>query len=57
MRTLPLGLALLRGAFGEAHPWNTILAGALITTIPMAIIFFAFQRYFVQGVAASGGKE
>ncbi len=48
---------LLPGAFGQAHPWNTILAGALITTIPMAIIFFAFQRYFVQGVAASGGKE
>ena len=57
LRTLPLGLGLLQGAFGQAQPWNTILAGALITTIPMAIIFFIFQRYFVQGVAASGGKE
>lgn len=57
LRTLPVGLALLRGAFGEAQPWNTILAGAMITTIPMAVIFFTFQRYFVQGVAASGAKE
>ena len=55
--TLPVGLALLPGAFGQSLPWNTILAGALITTIPMAIVFFIFQRYFVQGVAASGGKE
>jgi multiple sugar transport system permease protein len=57
LRTLPVGLALLRGAFGEAQPWNTILAGAMITTIPMAVIFFVFQRYFVQGVAASALKE
>jgi multiple sugar transport system permease protein len=55
--TLPVGLAILRGATGRSLPWNTILAGALITTIPMAIVFFTFQRYFVQGVAASGGKE
>lgn len=57
LRTLPVGLALLKGAFGQANPWNTILAGALITTIPMAIIFFTFQRYFVQGVAASAMKD
>lgn len=57
LRTLPVGLALLRGAFGEANPWNSILAGAMITTIPMAIIFFCFQRYFVQGVAASAVKD
>jgi multiple sugar transport system permease protein len=57
LRTLPVGLALLRGTFGEGQPWNTILAGALITTLPMAIIFFTFQRYFVQGVAASAVKD
>ncbi len=45
-----------RASFGEAQPWNTILAGTLITTIPIAIVFFVFQRYFVQGVAATGVK-
>jgi len=56
IRTLPVGLALLRGAFGQSNPWNTLMAASLLTTIPMAIIFFTFQRYFRQGVAASGVK-
>jgi multiple sugar transport system permease protein len=56
LATLPLGLANLKSAFGEGQPWNTILAGTLVTTIPIAIVFFTFQRYFVQGVAATGVK-
>ncbi len=56
LKTLTVGLAGIRGAFGEAPPWNTVLAGSIITTIPIAIIFFTFQRFFVQGVAASGTK-
>lgn len=55
IRTLTVGLASLR-VTGETNPWNTLMAASLITTIPMAIIFFTFQRYFRQGVAASGGK-
>jgi len=51
-----VGLAGITAAFGEAQPWNTIVAGALITIIPIAIVFFVFQRYFVQGVAASAAK-
>lgn len=56
LRTLTVGLAQLRGAFGESNPWNTLMAASLLTTIPMAIIFFTFQKYFRQGVAASGSK-
>jgi len=56
IRTLPVGLALLRGAFGESNPWNTLMAASILTTIPMAIIFFTFQRYFKQGVSSSGSK-
>jgi len=56
IRTLPVGLALLRGAFGESNPWNTLMAASLLTTIPMAVIFFTFQRYFRQGVSSSGSK-
>jgi len=54
IRTLPVGLALLRGAFGQSNPWNTLMAASLLTTIPMAIVFFTFQRHFRSGVAASG---
>lgn len=57
LRTLPVGLATLQGGeFGSTTPWSTVLAGALLTTIPMAIIFFAFQRFFSQGLSSSGVK-
>lgn len=52
--TLPLGLSYLRGSTGEALIWNEFLAGSVVTTVPMAIIFFLFQRYFVEGVNYSG---
>jgi multiple sugar transport system permease protein len=51
---LPLGLALLRGAFGETLRWHTFLAGSVLTTLPLAILFFVFQRYFVEGSTYSG---
>jgi multiple sugar transport system permease protein len=53
LRTLPVGLAQLRGAFGEATPWNTVMAASVLMTIPMAIIYFVFQRYFREGVAGA----
>ncbi len=53
---LPLGLALLRGQFGDTLEWNTFLAGSVITTLPLALLFFFFQRYFVEGVSYSGLK-
>jgi multiple sugar transport system permease protein len=54
--TLPLGLALLRGGLGENLQWNAILAGSILTTLPMALIFFFFQRYFVEGISYTGLK-
>ena len=54
--TLPLGLAFLRGGIGMNLQWNAILAGSIVTTIPMALIFIFFQRYFMEGIAYSGIK-
>jgi multiple sugar transport system permease protein len=54
--TLPLGLALLRGGMGQNLQWNAILAGSILTTIPMALIFLFFQRYFVEGISYGGLK-
>jgi multiple sugar transport system permease protein len=54
--TLPLGLAFLRGGIGENLQWNAILAGSMITTLPMALIFLFFQRYFIEGISYSGLK-
>lgn len=54
--TLPLGLALLRGGMGQNLQWNSLMAGSMLTTVPMAIIFFLFQRYFIEGISYSGIK-
>lgn len=54
--TLPLGLALLRGNMGQNLQWNVLMAASMLTTLPMALIFFFFQRYFVEGVSYSGIK-
>lgn len=53
---LPVGMALLRGQFGNTLIWNLFLAGAVMTTLPLAIVFFIFQRYFVEGISYSGLK-
>jgi ABC-type glycerol-3-phosphate transport system permease component len=49
---LTVGLQFFNGQY-NGHP-NLILAGALFNTVPMVIIFFIFQRYFIQGAATSG---
>ena len=55
MYNLPLGLTVLRGS-GLDIQYDLVLAGSVITPIPMAILFFIFQRYFVEGVSYSGLK-
>ena len=54
--TLPLGLALLRGNMGQNLQWNVLMAGSMLTTLPMAMLFIFFQRYFIEGVSYSGIK-
>jgi len=54
LRTLPLGLAYFQEAFN--FNWPVSMAIAVITTIPMAIVFLIFQRYFVEGQTTSGIK-
>ncbi len=55
--TLPLGLALLRGNMGQNLQWNVLMGASMLTTLPMALIFLFFQRYFIQGVSYGGVKE
>lgn len=46
---LTLGLATLRGAgVGQQLDFGLFLAGSLLMTLPMAIVFIVFQRYFVE---------
>lgn len=52
--TLPLGLAYFQKA--NYTEWPTVMAIAVITTIPMAIFYLIFQRWFVEGQVSSGIK-
>ncbi|MBA3377712.1 MAG: carbohydrate ABC transporter permease [Chloroflexia bacterium] len=52
--TLPVGLANFRAQFNTN--WPVLMTIAVITTIPMAIFFVVFQRYFIASNVASGIK-
>jgi len=52
MFTLPLGLLWFQGRFGNF--WHLVMAASMITIIPVIVVFFAAQRYFVQGTQFSG---
>ncbi|GLG01601.1 sn-glycerol-3-phosphate transport system permease protein UgpE [Alicyclobacillus hesperidum subsp. aegles] len=54
MYTLPVGLNSFYGQYNAY--WNSVMAGMLLLTVPMMIIFVIFQRQFVQGVASAGLK-
>jgi multiple sugar transport system permease protein len=51
---LTVGLAGLRSQYSTF--WNLLMAGALISVIPLLILFIFAQRYFVRGVTSSGLK-
>ena len=58
--TLPLGLKTILdqqglGGGGEGR-WEIIMAGTVVTVLPMLVLFAIFQRYFVEGIATQGRK-
>jgi len=53
--TVPIGLQWFRGEYYSLIP--TVLAGSVFNTIPILVLFFLFQKYFIQSVAQTGSKE
>ncbi|PYC64316.1 sugar ABC transporter permease [Micromonospora arborensis] len=52
--TLPVGLANLQGQYGTDYP--TLMAGSMLVSLPLIVIFIALQRQFFAGIASSGLK-
>ncbi|MEB2846389.1 ABC transporter permease subunit [Rhizobiales bacterium RZME27] len=53
----PVSLALkLSIDTTEAFEWNRILAMSVLTITPALVVFFAAQRYFIEGISAGGRK-
>jgi multiple sugar transport system permease protein len=58
--TLPLGLKSLVDAFnpqtGGQGEFHLVMAASVVITLPMIIVFFMAQRYFIEGIATTGSK-
>jgi ABC-type sugar transport system, permease component len=53
--TLSIGLQFLNSAMGTTKV-GQLMAVSVLATIPVLVIFFACQKYFVQGIKVSGLK-
>jgi len=54
IQTLPVGLADLMSRIGTHYP--TVFAGMVMGAVPMVVLFFACQRYFIRGIGDGMGK-
>lgn len=54
LRVIQVGIASFRQE--ASTEWHLLMAGTTMAAVPMIILFLVFQRYFVDGFAASGIK-
>lgn len=54
-RVITIGISLLQGQ--RDTPWNLLMMGSLLATLPMLVLFLLLQRYFIEGVSMSGVKR
>jgi multiple sugar transport system permease protein len=54
LMTLPLGLSRLQGKW--ATEWNILMAGNVVSFIPIFVVYLFAQRYFIKGMTMTGIK-
>ena len=54
MYLINLALPSLRGPYGDQY--GLVLAGGVLAVLPMIIMFFTMQRYFIEGIMAGALK-
>lgn len=54
-RTAAVALSFFQSQYGGT-PYNLLMAAALVMLLPVLVLFFAAQRYFIQGIVVSGVK-
>ena len=52
--TLASALAKMNGQYSQKYP--ELMMAALISCVPMIVIYIIFQKQFIEGIATSGGK-
>jgi multiple sugar transport system permease protein len=55
MQTVQLGLAIFRDRY--LTEWDLLMAGSVTAVMPILIVFFFAQKYFIKGITLSGLKE
>lgn len=55
MRTLPVGISMMIG-FREVL-WGSLMAGSVIVTLPVVILFIYFQKYLITGLTMGSVKH
>jgi len=54
--TLPLGLATFTQSQGFETRWDLWMTGSVLMILPVLILFFLGQRFFIEGIATTGLK-
>lgn len=54
LMTLPLGLSSLQGQF--TTQWNVVMAGSVVSIVPIAVVYLLAQRHVIAGMATTGLK-
>ncbi|MFD1179101.1 carbohydrate ABC transporter permease [Paenibacillus puldeungensis] len=55
--TLNVGMYFFMGGVNEAPQWNYLMAMSTIVALPVILLFFAAQRYFIEGITFTGIKD
>ena len=55
-KTLPLGLAGFQQRVSLNTPWHLVMALAVVSVLPILLIFIVGQKYYVRGIVTSGLK-
>ena len=53
-RTLPVGLSSF--ITGDVYGWGYLMAGAVLTTVPVIVVYIYLQKYMVEGLTAGSVK-
>ena len=56
MRTLPIGLVIVRQAEGTLLGWQHLMAASLMVLAPILVVFFIAQKQLIEGIARGGVK-
>ena len=52
--TMTLGIAFFKGIY--TTQWNLVMAGSVLSVVPILVAYLCAQKYFIEGIAFSGVK-